>query len=264
AATSNAEDTPIEAAYLQLVMARLWDEEQRRESHTLRSTTFAQLGGAKGIVRTHFAATLGRLNDLERGVAQDVLRYLVTPGCSKIAQEPGSLAAWTDLPRDQIEDVLDRLATQEGRILRRLESPIPGHEPAFEIFHDVLARVVLGHVEVLRRQRNEAERQEAERRLREQEEANRRQLEANWWLRRQRIALIAMLVMTTFAVLVAVYLLRRVHEQARIAGLAQRSAESAQRSAESAQRSAESAQRSAEAVLHQADIGINAFINDKE
>ena len=93
-------------------------------SRTLRSTTFSQLDGAEGIVRTHFAATLGKLNDLERSVAHDVLRYLVTPGGSKIAQEPGSLAALDRTPaRPGRGCARPSWPPTRDRILRRLESP---------------------------------------------------------------------------------------------------------------------------------------------
>lgn len=46
----------IEAPYLQLVLERLWDEEQREGSRVLRLQTLDRLGGATAIVRTHLDA----------------------------------------------------------------------------------------------------------------------------------------------------------------------------------------------------------------
>jgi hypothetical protein len=265
AAAPDAEDTPIETSYLQLVMDRLWDEEQRRGSRMLRATTFTELGGAEGIVRTHFAETIEKLNDAERAVVQDVLRYLVTPGGSKIAQEPGSLAGWTGHPPEEVEGVLTKLAAQEGRILRRVESPIPGHEPAFEIFHDVLARVVLSHVEALkveeRRLRAEAEKKETERRLKEQQEANQRQLEANRRLRHLAFALFSLLVMMVLAVILAAYQSIRAHQQAEIAKDATSKAEEQTRIAQAASKEARDAKAQAlfekEKAETQAEIARN-------
>ena len=140
-------DIHIETSYLQLVMTRLWNEEQRLGSRTLRWETFIQkVGGARAIVRKHFDDEMGRLSPTERDVASDVLPYLVTPSGAKIAQEPAFIAARTGRPADQVEAVLRRLASQEGRILRKVDSP--HHADSYEIFHDVLARVILDYVKV--------------------------------------------------------------------------------------------------------------------
>ena len=128
-------------------MTRLWNEEQRLGSRTLRWETFIQkVGGARAIVRKHFDDEMGRLSPTERDVASDVLPYLVTPSGAKIAQEPAFIAARTGRPADQVEAVLRRLASQEGRILRKVDSP--HHADSYEIFHDVLARVILDYVTV--------------------------------------------------------------------------------------------------------------------
>src|SRR5207245_2481494 len=56
-------------------------------------------------------------------------------------------------------------------ILRRIDSPQAGHEPAYEIFHDVLARVILVRVDALEVER---ERQKAEVAKREAENVRKR------------------------------------------------------------------------------------------
>src|SRR5204862_3795231 len=83
----------IEAPYLQLVLARLWDEES--DPDTLRLATLERLGGAEAIVRRHLDTALGSLDEPERLVAADALRYLVTPSGTKIALASDDLASFT-------------------------------------------------------------------------------------------------------------------------------------------------------------------------
>src|SRR5262249_48384990 len=57
----------IEAPYLQLVLARLWEEES--DPNVLRRATLDGLGGAVAIVHRHLDDALGRLTEHERHVA---------------------------------------------------------------------------------------------------------------------------------------------------------------------------------------------------
>ena len=54
----------IEAAYLQLVLERIWDEERADGSDRLRAETLVALGGAQSIVQAH----------LRRAVQEALLR----------------------------------------------------------------------------------------------------------------------------------------------------------------------------------------------
>ena len=56
----------IETPFLQLVMTRLWDEEAKRGSLTLRRSTLDDLGGADRIVRTHLDAVMSELTEQQR------------------------------------------------------------------------------------------------------------------------------------------------------------------------------------------------------
>src|SRR5439155_18907931 len=51
----------IEAPFLQLVMARLWEAETESASPVLRLATLVRLGGAEQIVRDHLEGSLGAL-----------------------------------------------------------------------------------------------------------------------------------------------------------------------------------------------------------
>jgi tetratricopeptide (TPR) repeat protein len=142
----------IETPFLQLVMTRLWDEEKGLGSLTLRPETLTRLGGARSIVRQHLDAVLGGLSRPEREAAADVLRFLVTPSGSKIAQDPATLARWTERPRAQVESVLARLESREASVLRRVQHP--DRSESYEIFHDVLAKVVLDYVTIREAERS--------------------------------------------------------------------------------------------------------------
>jgi len=172
-------DRPIETAYLQLVMTRLWEAEAEAGSRVLRLETFHHLGGAKKIVGTHLDTVMATFEEHQREVAAELFRYLVTPTGTKFALTLNELAYYTTLPTEEIQPVLIQL-DQQVRILRKVSAP--NDDPAksrYEIFHDVLAAVI---VDWRRRYMNEQakieESRAAETRRREEAkaaEANRRE-----------------------------------------------------------------------------------------
>ncbi len=140
----------IEAPYLQLVLTRLWDEEQRRRSRQLRLSTLTALGGAEQIVRSHLDRVMARLTPGEQEDAASIFHYLVTPSGTKIALAPADLASFAGLPERRVAAVLEHLAGSETRVLRAVtpfpEGPAGAGSRApvrYEIFHDVLAPAVL-------------------------------------------------------------------------------------------------------------------------
>lgn len=140
---NGSEEPRIETPYLQLVMTRLWQEEQQEHSDRLRLETFTRLGGAKHIVETHLDKSMEALSASERDAAANAFRYLVTPSGAKIAQTLCDLAGFTDIPKAQLAALLENLS-QNARILRKVESPAERpDDPRYQIFHDVLASAVL-------------------------------------------------------------------------------------------------------------------------
>ena len=130
-------DSRTVSSLLQLMMERLWSEERRAGSRTLRLTTLQQrLGGARRIAETHVEERLTALSREGREIAADVFDRLVTPSGVKIAHTVSDLADWLDRSEADLEPVLDALSSQESRILR----PVP--EGRYEIFHDVLGRPI--------------------------------------------------------------------------------------------------------------------------
>ena len=131
----------IEAPYLQLVMERVWEEEQAAGSRLLRLDTLERLGGARAIVSAHLQRTLGALSPHDAAIAASALTYLVTPSRTKIAQSFDDLVGYTDEPPAELRGVLDLLAAQ--RILRAASTDGGADGRRYEIFHDVLAEPVL-------------------------------------------------------------------------------------------------------------------------
>jgi hypothetical protein len=163
-APGDADESRIEAPYLQLVMERVWEEERARESLVLRAETLERLGGAEAIVRTHLRRAVDELSPAERDVAADVFRYLVTPSGTKIAHGVGDLAEYAAVDRADLLPVLNTLGRE--RIVR----PVDGAGPngaRYEIFHDVLAEAVLAwrREQELDRQRRDAEARQGRLRL---------------------------------------------------------------------------------------------------
>jgi len=150
----------IEAAYLQLVLERLWDDERAAGSRRLRVTTLSSLGGAESIVRAHLRRAVESLSSEEKDVASDVFRFLVTPSGAKIAHGAGDLAEYAAVEEKRVLPVLATLGRE--RIVRTVDGA-GSNGARYEIFHDVLGQPVLAW---RREQELERERRAGERRHR--------------------------------------------------------------------------------------------------
>jgi WD40 repeat protein len=150
----------IEAAYLQLVLERIWDEERAAGSDRLRASTLVSLGGAESIVRAHLRRAVHELTAEQRDVAADVFRFLVTPSGAKIAHGVGDLAEYASVDEQRLVPVLSTLGRE--RIVRTVDGA-GSNGARYEIFHDVLGEAVLAW---RREQELERERRAAEKRHR--------------------------------------------------------------------------------------------------
>ena len=161
------ESAPIETPFLQVVLTRLWDEEIKEGSNVLRLETFIKLGRAANIALTHLDTMMAKLSAAERNTAANVMRYLVTPAGTKIAQEAGALASWSELPEAEVQTILNRLSASDMRILKTVQ--VPNQPSRYEIFHDVLANAILDwRARYVQEQRLAAERAKAEAQLAKQ------------------------------------------------------------------------------------------------
>ena len=187
----------IETPFLQMVLTRMWDEERAVHSSSLRMQTYESLGRAANIARTHLDNMMERLSEPERDVAASILRFMVTPSGSKIAQEVGSLALWTEIPEAEIKPILIKLSSPELRILRTVEAP--GQPTRYELFHDVLGQAVVNwRRRFVAAQQEEKIRREEQARLAGAREAaeHQREKERSRFMRRALIVVSALFVLT--------------------------------------------------------------------
>lgn len=136
---------PIELAFLQLVMRRLWHHDVNGEVPILQRSTLRQLGGTDAIVAGHLDAGMDSLTRDQRNTAAAMFGYLVTPSGAKIRYTAKDLAGYARQPEAAVGKVLDALSRPDLRIIRRV--PAPSDDPedhGYEIFHDVLAGAVRG------------------------------------------------------------------------------------------------------------------------
>ncbi len=137
-------DKQIETPYLQLVMARLWEEEMNVGSRCLQLKTFLDLGGAKQIVTDHLNEKMESLSEEEKKAAAKVFQYLVTPSGNKIAYPVLDLVELTGLSEKKLNNLLQKLSSGRQRILRPVgASPSQQDIERYEIFHDILAQPIL-------------------------------------------------------------------------------------------------------------------------
>jgi WD40 repeat protein len=137
-----APSTRIETPFLQLVLTRLWEAERDSGSNVMRLATFEELGGAREIARRHLDLVMSKLDESQQSIAASILRFLVTPTGSKIAQQPAALASWAELKETDVQSVLTLLSRgQDVSILRKVS--VPGQAERYELFHDVLGPAIL-------------------------------------------------------------------------------------------------------------------------
>jgi hypothetical protein len=221
----------VETPYLQLVMTRLWDEEQRAGSRVLRAATLERLGGAEKIVGTHLDEAMSSLTPPEMEAAARVFNHLVTPSRTKIAHSVPDLANYAGVTVETLVPLLQKLSSGQNRILTPV-APAPD-QPVhlrYQILHDVLAASVQ---EWRGRYARARDRAQADARAEEQKQRADQEAKARGRLRKLSLLLTAMVIAATgFAAL---------------AGSQMRMAEERRVEAEAAKLEAEAAQHLAQA-----------------
>ncbi|XGB43119.1 MAG: WD40 repeat domain-containing protein [Nodosilinea sp. LVE1205-7] len=155
------EEMEISTPYLQLVMDRLWREEQGQGSTHLRLATLEALGGAPQIVRNHLKTQMDLLSPPEQHIAARVFHHLITPSGTKYACSVTDLMEYTTDDATTLKEFLEKLASGPQRILRPVGTAQPGdlNSQRYEIFHDALGPAIL----TWRRQFQQRQKLEAER-----------------------------------------------------------------------------------------------------
>lgn len=138
-------EVEIDPSYLQLIMARLWQEEVAKGSHCLRQKTLYELGGVEQLISWNVDEQMQSLSPQEQKISSQIFQYLITPFGQRLAYSSTDLADATGINENQLTDLLQKFSSGEYRILRPV-APSPGqpHEyTRYEVFHDVLARAIL-------------------------------------------------------------------------------------------------------------------------
>jgi multidrug efflux pump subunit AcrA (membrane-fusion protein) len=242
----------VETPYLQLVMTRLWDEEQGAGSQVLRAATLDRLGGAEKIVSTHLDEAMSSLTPPEMEAAARVFNHLVTPSRTKIAHSVPDLANYAGVTPEALVPLLQKLSTGQNRILTPV-APAPD-QPAhlrYQILHDVLAASVLDWRAryMRRRDRAEAEARAEEQRLRADQEAK-----ARGRLRKLSVLLSAMVIVATGLAALAGSQMRKAEDRRAEAEAARLEAEAAQHIAQAGRLDLEAANKARDAAERLAEL----------
>jgi WD40 repeat protein len=207
----------IAAPYLQLVMKRLWETELTHGSRKLQLASLEKLGGARTIVTTHVDRALSDLSPNEREIALDMFHHLVTPSGTKIALQAADLAEYCDHSPEDVEALLERLASGDTRIVRPVPPPPDGDGGTrYEISHDLLAQAILDWRTRQRAVRLESEKRAAEEEKRAAEaralaEQERAQAEQRRALRFRALAIVTGVLLIAGVALAVTALVLRAH-----------------------------------------------------
>ena len=89
-----------------------------RGGHGDPRATLARLGGADTIIATHLTTALDRLPPADQALADEMLRFLVTPSGTPACLTARDLSDYTGKPEDRIEALAETLSRPPARILR--------------------------------------------------------------------------------------------------------------------------------------------------
>ena len=147
-AVQGGERERVQTPYLQLVMTRWWEREEKDGSAELQiGTLHTTLGGVKRVVEGHLTDTLAGLDPEEKQTVALVFGQMVTPTGRKIQQTVGDLIGNKGIEkrisREALVLLLGRLV--EARVLTTVALPrgAAPDEKGFEFGHDVLAKAAL-------------------------------------------------------------------------------------------------------------------------
>jgi len=137
-------DERVQAALLQMVLTRLWEERRHTNPPSLSLEIYDRFGGNEGsgataIAKDFVASKLNDLSQEDRAIAAAAIQFLVTQ-VGKFAVDSISLAELTKLPRPKIERVLNRLAEPGCWIIQAKDSSRGENAFDFQLYHDLMAR----------------------------------------------------------------------------------------------------------------------------
>lgn len=136
----------VETPYLQLVMERLWkDENTQAEKHLKLETLEQKLGGVQKIVETHLDEVMNQFNDQDKELASEFIHFTVTRSGAKIPWDVNDLADFAELidRKQDVDRILRQLSTGETRIFKAVPNRQNPQSPFYEVSHDALGPAIL-------------------------------------------------------------------------------------------------------------------------
>jgi hypothetical protein len=137
----------FDTACLQLLMQRLWEEEQKNQSDLLRLKTFNDLGGRESIIKNYFKERIENLTaetanpKAVKKIIAKFVGYLITPGGTKIAYPVQDLARQVGVGEAELQPLLEALKDQS--LINSVSCPTNPSQICYEISHDILATAIL-------------------------------------------------------------------------------------------------------------------------
>ncbi len=138
----------IEGPQLQIVCNVLWEQEKSNPDKVIRLDTYERLGGAEKIVRDRVEGLMRGWTPAERRLASRAFAFLVTENGAKMAYPENVLAQILKVKFEKLQPVLHKL--NEARILRDEQRP---DGLWYELYHDVIARIIWSWNEAFRDRR---------------------------------------------------------------------------------------------------------------
>ena len=178
----------IETPYLQLVMMRLWkDDNTQREQRLALETLIGEdkLGGVQKIVETHLDDVMNQFDDADKELASEFIHFTVTRSGTKIPSDINDLAEWAELPdnrKPNMERILRQLSTGETRIFKSVQDRRNKNKFFYEVAHDALGPAILSwrkreHDAILQKKASQEEEQKRQKELVETKATRQAELE---------------------------------------------------------------------------------------
>lgn len=131
--------TVVEPPYLQIVCERLWQLAQDDPERVVRLRHYQQAGGVTGILEQFLRRVLAGFSGSEQALLSQAFDYLVAQRGAKMAWPLDKLAKSLRVKPERLQRVLERLTTDQVRVLLREE-----REGGlwYELYHDMFSESI--------------------------------------------------------------------------------------------------------------------------
>lgn len=131
--------TVVEPPYLQIVCERLWQLAQDDPERVVRLSHYQQAGGVTGILEQFLRRVLAGFSRGEQALLSQAFDYLVAQRGAKMAWPLDKLAKSLRIKPERLQRVLERLTTDQVRVLLREE-----REGVlwYELYHDMFSESI--------------------------------------------------------------------------------------------------------------------------